>query len=154
SKIESIFAEDETDITEQTFALENFNNQIDEFNLFNLGSIEYGNKKNLTVSNHYRVGNKIYKTKVNPVYLALSACLVALAWDSYSEASDLSKAIEDYEEFEEFDDIDTSELKKDRTRKNVVGTICVISSIISFTASFEQVEIKASPNSVTLGYRF
>ncbi|MBI9031045.1 hypothetical protein JEZ13_03420, partial [bacterium] len=151
SKIESIFAEDETDITEQTFALENFNNQIDEFNLFNLGSIEYGNKKNLTVSNHYRVGNKIYKTKVNPGMLAISLSLIALAVDSYSEASDLSKAIE---EFEEFDDIDTSELKKDRTRKNVVGTICVISSIISFTASFEQVEIKASPTSVTLGYRF
>ncbi len=149
-KISSIVDDTNNDITKDILQKENFNNGIDFGNVYDLES--RFEPKTMKRSNKFysesAIQKNTYKFKLFP--FATGIALIALAVDSYSEASDLSKAIKDLEKIEG----KTSELKKDRSRKNVVGTICMISSLISFTASFEQIEIQASPTSVSLGYRF
>ena len=145
SKIESIFAADESDITDKTLNMTNFDNNIDYSNLYNINSINFQQKiKSKQESLWYKEYDFNFRSGL------ISIPLFALSWYFFQEAYHIKKTIKDWNDL----DLPTSGLKKERNRKDVMGVICGLSGFINFVLSFEKVEIQASPTSVSLGYRF
>lgn len=104
-------------------------------------------------------GNQIkYETKTNWKTISLSILFGALAWDYFATVGDLNDGIDEWEKLEDIYSADYSKeiesLEKQRTRKIINGSLLSAASVVSFAVSFEKVEIKASPTSVEIGYKF
>ncbi len=101
---------------------------------------------------------KTHETKLNWKPVLLSVLFGALAWDYFATSGDISDAIDDLKEMEDDLNIDLSKdikaQEKIRTRKTITGSFLTAASIVSFAVSFERIEIKASPTSVEIGYKF
>jgi len=95
-------------------------------------------------------------TNPNKNLIFLSILSGAIAWDYFSESSDIEDYIGKLKQlsYDLRTYVDTSELENSKKRKNVVGyislAICVVSAIISFKA----VDITATPTSISLSYSF
>lgn len=123
--IDKIYSDDDTDITVNALAMGNFDNR--------------------NISTDYKT-----KTELNLGMLAIGASLAVLAWDNFADAGDISDTIKDYKDLE----LNTSKLEKTRSRKNSIGAVLAVSSIITFVYSFERVQVQASPTSLSLSYKF
>lgn len=106
---------------------------------------------------------KTYETKLNWKPIMLSVLFGALAWDYFATAGDLNKDIDFYEDMKDIANNDDwidlydkqiDKLEKRKTRKIINGSLLSAASVVSFAISFERVEIKASPTSVEIGYKF
>jgi hypothetical protein len=104
-----------------------------------------------------------YETKTNWKTITLSILFGTLAWDYFATVSDINKAINLNKELkdhtsnndlEKLYDEQIDKLEKTRTRKIINGSLLSVASVVSFSVSFEKVEIKASPTSVEIGYKF
>ena len=99
-----------------------------------------------------------YKAKMGVHSLTLSVLFAGLAWDYFATVGDISDSIDEYKDMEEQYGINYSKtiknLEKTKTRKIINGSLLTAASIISFAVSFENVEIKASPSSLEVGYKF
>lgn len=145
-EIHQIYDEDGSDITEQTFAIDDFENNIDYTNIYTTKqSLESNNTNHLSL---LADNKQDYKFNFRAGLITLP--LIALSWNFFSEASDLSDAIK----FAGSNDLPTSNLNKEKNRKSALGAICAATGLINFVLSFEEVEFKASPTSVGLGYGF
>lgn len=94
-----------------------------------------------------------YKTKVNFHNLILGAAFAGIAWDYFNTEDEIRELIEDYEELN-YPKKEINKLKKQKNRKFISGVLSSAASIASFVFSFEDVEIKASPTAVEVGYKF
>ena len=84
--------------------------------------------------------------------LAVSLASFALAWDSFSSASDIQESIDLFKKFDK--NFDTSKLESSKTRKSVVGVTCVVAGFVTAFFSFQSVHVKTNLRSVSLSYRF
>ena len=82
----------------------------------------------------------------------MSLASFALAWDSFSSASDIQESIDLFKKFDK--NFDTSKLESSKTRKSVVGVTCVVAGFVTAFFSFQSVEVKTNLRSVSLSYRF
>lgn len=101
----------------------------------------------------YDMQQKKYKTKMNLHTVTLSILFAGMAWDYFATVGNLSDSIK------EFEDMGASnkaidKLKKEKTRKIINGSLLSVASVVSFAVSFENVEIKASPVAIEVGYKF
>lgn len=94
-------------------------------------------------------------TKINPGHLTAGAAFGIIAIDRFITVGDLSDAITRYEKMNmAYEKEVISELEGQRTRAILVGSLSAIASFVNFAYSFEKVEIKASPASLSLTYNF
>ncbi|APF16979.1 hypothetical protein Calab_1516 [Caldithrix abyssi DSM 13497] len=96
--------------------------------------------------------------------ITLSIVSFALSYDYFKEANNIQKFInfndflirsyigDEKLEKEYLDLID--DLKSQKKRKQIIGTVFMASGIINAIISFKKVQIKASPQSLSLSYRF
>jgi hypothetical protein len=147
-EIFSIVDDNNKDITQEILLRENFNHDIEFGNMFDVESRFEPKEIKKIIEYQSEEQKNTYKFKLFPFSTGIA--LIAFAVDSYCEASNLSDEIKELEDA----DLEPKGLKRERFGKNVLGTVCVISSFISFGYSFEKIEIQASPTSVSLAYRF
>lgn len=88
-------------------------------------------------------------TYPNMHLLPLSFLCFAIAWDSFADANNISDVIDAVPA-----GVDSSDLKSDKIRKNFVGGAALVAGIFNTMYCFERIEVKASPNSLTLNYKF
>jgi len=89
-------------------------------------------------------------TRPNLKLLPLSLLAVGLSWDYFAQASDLGDLIDATSKFGG----DTSELESAHTRKTILGVTFLAAGIVNAYISLQSVEIKASPNSIAIAYKF
>jgi len=94
-----------------------------------------------------------YETKVNYHTIIFGVAFAGLAWDYFSTAGEFGDLIKDYEE-NNYPKKEIDKLKKQKTRKLINGSLFSIASAASFVVSFESIEIKATPTSIEVGYKF
>ncbi len=94
--------------------------------------------------------NKAYKYKFKLNNLMIGILASALAIDYYDQASDYADQIKANEELE----LSTSKLERKKSRKNIIGTLFVGAAVYSFVKTYERVEIKVSPQSLNVSYKF
>ena len=84
--------------------------------------------------------------------LALSAVSFALAWDFFSQSSDIQNAIDLDKKL--LPNGDYSDLESSKTRKTIIGIVSVAAGIVITIFSFEEVQVKTDLHSFTVSYRF
>ncbi|MDA3813292.1 MAG: hypothetical protein PF570_03470 [Candidatus Cloacimonetes bacterium] len=94
-----------------------------------------------------------HKTKMNLHTITLGLLFAGLAWDYFATAGDISDTIKDMEDLG-VSNKEIDKVKKIKTRKIINGSLLSVASVVSFAVSFENVEIKASPTAVEVGYKF
>jgi len=82
--------------------------------------------------------------------LPLSIVAFGLAWDYYSDVSQLNESIDFFNKYK----ADVSALETARTRKTILGTAFLIAGIYNLFVSFDRVEVNATQNSLSVMYRF
>ena len=104
-----------------------------------------------------------HKTKMNLPLVGLSVLFGVCAWDYFVSASDINDAIKFNKDFlensggsiyEESYEKLIDNLEKAKTRKMITASFLTAASALSFGLSIESVEIKASPTSINLTYKF
>jgi hypothetical protein len=152
--LRKITDENDNDITANILERDNFNQDIDFSNCYDYAQLDKSNPKPvqpiLDLKGIKYDDSSISYTKLNPAMLALGASLAVLAWDSFADAGDISDTIKNYKDL----GLKTSKLEKTKDRKNAIGAVLAVSSIITFVYSFEEVEVQASPTSLSLSYKF
>ena len=73
-----------------------------------------------------------------------------LAWDNFSDASNIGSMISSYKNL----NMDVSTLESQQTRKTIVGAVAAIIGLATIVMSMEEVEVKANGNSLTISYGF
>jgi len=84
--------------------------------------------------------------------LAISVASFALAWNSFSDASNIQKAIDFQKRLNK--NFDSSELESSKSRKSIVGITCLIAGVITTLFSFKSVEVKTNLQTFSLSYQF
>ena len=92
-------------------------------------------------------------TKFNEQKLILGATFAVLAWDYFATSGDYSDLIKDAEDFDA-PKKEIDKLKKQKLRKIINGSLLSAASFYFFITSKEIVEIKMSPVSLEIGYKF
>ncbi len=93
---------------------------------------------------------QIKYNRPNIYMLPLSLLSFTLMWDYICQIQDINDSIKDFDEI----GLKTNELKKDRTRKAICCVTFGCCGLLNTIYSFEKIEIKASPNSILLSYKF
>lgn len=75
---------------------------------------------------------------------------LAISYDYLTTASDADNTISTLQKLR----INTSELESRQTQKTAIGAIAAIVGIYLIAISFDEVEIKATANNITLSYSF
>ena len=143
--IDQIIDDDNQLDINQFFLKQDFSNGFDLNNLSNYSHIRFSN----TLDQNKLIITKGYKNEIRTEYIILSVAFGFLAWDYFAEASDISELISNLD-----NGTDTSKLRKTLDRKIITGLALSASSVFSFIASFEKVEVKATPNSINMSYNF
>jgi endonuclease YncB( thermonuclease family) len=97
-------------------------------------------------------GSQIKTVRPYLPLLAISIASFALAWDYFSQASDIQKAIDVYKTI--LPKGDYSDLESSETRKTVVAITCLTAGIITTLFSLKEVQVRTDLRSLTLSYRF
>ena len=129
----------------QFFIKQDFSDVYDLNNLSNYSHIRL--KDSLDQNNI--IITKGFKRKIHSEYIILGITFGFLAWDYLAEASEISDIISNVD-----NGTDTSKLRKTLDRKIITGLALSASSVFSFIASFEKVEVKATPSSINMSYKF
>lgn len=82
--------------------------------------------------------------------IPITAIAVVLAWDNFSDASDLSNAIDEAKKV----NLDTSKMESTRNRKTVFGIVALGAGLINTYFALQRVQVKVTSNSVGLTYNF
>ncbi len=138
-------------ITKLIYHKKNFTN--DGVDLIRAIQVVIGNKdgnSNMPVTYNMQ---KTHKTLLNLHTVGLGILFAGLAWDYFATAGNLSDTIKEYEELGASNKA-IDKLEKEKTRKSFNGLLLSAASIFSFAVSVEKVEIKASPTSLELGFKF
>lgn len=141
--VEQIKNESNQPITETTYKKENFIQQGVDLNKYSQLALRSQLNEDGTLKINGAV--KKYETIVDLHKITLSVAFAVLAWDYFATADDIGAS---------FDNVSNASLKKIRSRKLINGYLLSIASVASVAFSFERVEIKASPTSLELGYKF
>jgi hypothetical protein len=75
---------------------------------------------------------------------------VVLAWDNFSDASDIGSMINSYKNL----GLDANTLESQQTRKSIVGAVAAIIGLAAIAISMKEVEVKANGNTLTVSYGF
>ena len=73
-----------------------------------------------------------------------------LAWDNFSDASNIGSMISFYKNL----NMDVGTLESQQTRKTIVGAVAAIIGLAAIAMSMEEIEVKANGNSLTVSYGF
>ena len=87
----------------------------------------------------------------NIAFLPVGIALLGLSWDFFSNAKDLTDAIEEAKSLPMPPPL--SSLEATRDRKRVLGVVCFIAGAADLYFSLKAVKINASANSVRLSYQ-
>jgi endonuclease YncB( thermonuclease family) len=100
--------------------------------------------------------NNVRSEYPNLIFMAISASALVLAWDSFCLAGDVQDQIDAVNKLNQFSHTktDTSPLEKMQTRKYVVGVACVITAVLTTLFALKPVEIKPSPQGLSLSWNF
>ena len=93
---------------------------------------------------------RIYKPYKHLLWVSLLSAVIA--WDQFSQASDLNDSIESYHRITP--DINTDNLEKQKTKKVLMGIAAVIVTAALTIISFDEVEVNGNENKINLSYRF
>jgi hypothetical protein len=91
---------------------------------------------------------KYYYPNIN--LLPVSIISFALAYDNFSEISQLDKAIDNFKILK----LDTSELESTKGKKMLLGGIFILIGVANLGFVAQEVEIKAMHNSLSIVYNF
>ncbi len=104
-----------------------------------------GIKKPLIMPEQHMQTTRPYKN-----FLFVGLLSAVLAWDNFSDASNIGNMINSYKGL----NLDTTTLETQQTRKSIVGAVAAIIGIVAIGISFEEIEIKTNGNSLSLSYGF
>ncbi len=148
-------------ITKLTYKKKDFvKDDVDISQLTPIGEREEAITYGKSVSNDMQ---PTHKAKMNLPIVGLSVLFGVCAWDYFASASDINDAIEFNKDFlenssgsiyEESYEKLIDNLEKAKTRKMITASFLTAASALSLGLSIESVEIKASPTSIELGYKF
>lgn len=102
-----------------------------------------------------RINQYAFKKKVEQPYLSLlviSAASFVLAWDSFSDVSDIQITIDALRTISK--NADVSKYESIQKRKYLVGVTCLVAGIVTTLFSLQEVEVKTDLQSLSIGYRF
>ncbi len=92
----------------------------------------------------------IKKIMPNTNIFYLSILSAAIAWDYFSQSSNLSDQITNYQQLK----LDTSTLQSEQSRKVIIGVVASVICVVTAIVGFQSVEVNAENSSLTLSYRF
>ncbi len=82
--------------------------------------------------------------------LWVSLLSAAVAWDSFTEVSNLNTTIDTFNKYK----LDTGGLESEKSRKTYVGVAAAVVTVALAIISFKEVEVKPNDNGLALSYRF
>lgn len=83
-------------------------------------------------------------------FLIVAALSGFLAWDYFSDVSDINKNIDKYKLTEEL----LNDAESQKTRKTIIGIVAAVGCAAALYFSFQEIEIKMKTNQVSLSYNF
>src|SRR5208283_4621215 len=99
------------------------------------------------LQNSNSVNPSVSRDYPNMKFLPISILSFGLAWDYFAQTSDLGNAIDQAKKLNP--NTDTSNLESQQPRKTILGVTFIAVGVINAIISFEVVEVKASPNSLS-----
>lgn len=113
-----------------------------------------------TASSEKNIDNNVIKEKLYQyskqyerpyLYLIpLSIASFALAWDSFTSASDIQKSIDLFKALKQ----DAKDLETSKTRKTLIGITCLAAGVFTAILSFKEIEVRTNINTITMSYKF
>lgn len=90
--------------------------------------------------------------------LPISFIAFAFSWDYFKTAGDINDTIDEIEkaneEFPEGPWQSTSDLKGERDRKIIMGSLCILTGLINTYFSLERIEVETKVNYIGLRWKF
>jgi len=93
----------------------------------------------------------VYVQKIDFPLLTISLLSFGLAYDFFSQVSDISDLIT---EFNRIGIRNTGNLEGEKTRKTILGILSLVAGTVSFLASWETIQIEARYNQINFKYNF
>ena len=101
----------------------------------------------------YIKGDKTLYTYPNLKLLPISIISFALMWDYICQIRDINDILDVLDDLNDDPDV-TNKWEKDKTRKTICCVTFGVFGFMNTIYSFEKIEVKATPNSILLSYKF